>query len=101
LKRRQIYAAFLNRGLMTGMRMQTNGPNLRSTRPRRDLDDSACGRPSDDAEQPQDQDEQQKAAETDIHDIPPYSFVAVQTVSSPSSFHSLRCGIERAGIILP
>ena len=45
----------------------------------------------DNAEQPQDKDQDQKAAKTDIHDIPPMFVVEGETVLTLPPFQSLRC----------
>jgi hypothetical protein len=50
----------------------------------------------DDAEQPQDEDQDQQTAKTDIHRIPPFR-VAGETVTTGPPFPSLRRRDERLG----
>jgi hypothetical protein len=48
------------------------------------------GPPSDDAEQPQDQDQDDNSAKTDIHDIPPVFVLSLKRWARES--RSTRCG---------
>ena len=66
----------------------------------------ACRRavscPLDDAEQPQDEDKDENAAKTDIHEKLLLFGFAAETVGEASVFHSLRMRQEHAvGTILP
>ena len=54
----------------------------------------------DNAQQPQDQDQDQQTAKTDIHDILPFR-VAVETVRLSRPFQSLRWRDSPQGTILP
>jgi hypothetical protein len=56
----------------------------------------------DDSEQPEDQDQDQQSAETDIHGLISLFGFAGETVQGPAAFHPLRPRTERSmGIILP